>query len=65
MNEQSQARRDLETSLRSLLPRSTKISSSMNDARSSVAAAGVGGLFTGYLYGRWQARRARRRKRSA
>jgi hypothetical protein len=65
MIERSPARRELETSLRSLLPHSNKLPSSMADARSSVAAAGVGGLFTGYLYGRWQARRARRRKRSA
>lgn len=62
MSERPESRRALEASLRSLLPERTTLPSSLTDAKTSVAAVGVGGLFTGYLWGRLQARRAHRRK---
>jgi len=63
MTQRPSSRQELEASLRSILPDTKDLPSSMTDAKTSAAAAGVGGLFTGYLWGRWQARRSRRRKK--
>ena len=61
MPEHSTTRQQLEESVRALLPRSSTISGRLRHANSSGARLGVGGLLSGYAWGRWRGRRARRR----
>ncbi|MFZ1062633.1 MAG: hypothetical protein WAN30_04090 [Acidimicrobiales bacterium] len=58
----SPTRRELEQSIRALLPSELTASKSMRSQAPSGAAAGIGGLFTGYAWG-WLRGRKRRRSR--
>ena len=62
MSEPSATRRQLEASIRALLPDDLSLSHRDRNQPSDVAAAGVGGLLTGYLWGRWRGRRVRSKK---
>ena len=53
-------RQQLEDSVRALLPRTGDISQRLRHAKSAGPAIGVGGLVTGYVWGRWRGRRSRR-----
>ena len=60
MTSHAQTRRELELSLRSLMPERSRLGESMSSTPMGVAAIGFGGLVTGYVWGRLRARRARR-----
>lgn len=62
MSELSSTRRELEASLRSLLPGAFDPTSTMASQKSTTAAAGVGGLVTGYVWGWLRGRRSRKKK---
>jgi hypothetical protein len=62
VSESSTTRRELEASLRSFLPKEVQIGSSLTDSKPTVAAVGVGGVLTGYLWGRVRGRRLRKSK---
>jgi hypothetical protein len=61
--QRSQTRRELEESLRSFLPEQLQIGNSITSSKPGVAAIGVGGVMTGYLWGRIRGRRARKSKK--
>lgn len=61
MSEPTATRRELEESVRALLPRSKDISQRLARAKSTTAGVGVGGLVTGYVWGWIRGRRSRRR----
>ena len=63
MIERSQTRRDLEKSIRSLLPDQSDIDSLTPSKRSAVSVAGLGGAFSGYLWGRFRGYQVRKKKR--
>jgi len=65
MSEVSATRRELEASLRSFLPKEIQIGGSLTDSKPTVAAVGVGGVLTGYVWGRLRGRRARKVKAKA
>jgi hypothetical protein len=52
VSETSATRRELEASLRSFLPKEVQIGGSLTDSKPTVAAVGVGGVLTGYVWGR-------------
>lgn len=54
-------RRELEESVRALLPRTGDISQRLRNARTSTAGVGLGALVTGYAWGWRRGRRSRRR----
>ena len=62
MTEPSKTRRDLELSIRSLLPDELNVGHSLTSQTSTTAAVGLGGLFTGYVWGRLRGRRSRSRR---
>jgi hypothetical protein len=62
VSEPSSTRRELEASLRSFLPKEVQIGGSLTDSKPTVAAIGVGGVLTGYLWGRIRGRRVRKAK---
>lgn len=62
MSDTSATRRELEASLRSFLPKEVQIGGSLTDSKPTVAAVGVGGVLTGYLWGRLRGRRLRKAK---
>ena len=62
MSEPSATRRQLEASLRSILPKEVQAGSSLATSKPTVAAAGVGGVLTGYLWGRIRGRSVRKAK---
>jgi hypothetical protein len=62
VREQSETRRELEATLRSFLPESSKIGSSLTSSKSGVAALGLGGVMSGYVWGRVRARHLRKKK---
>ena len=62
MTEHSGTRQQLEASLRSLLPEQPNIGKSLTSSRSGVAAVGLGGVVTGYAWGRLRARRIHKKK---
>jgi hypothetical protein len=62
VSEPSTTRRELEASLRSFLPKEVQIGGSLTDSKPTVAAVGVGGVLTGYLWGRVRGRRLRKSK---
>jgi hypothetical protein len=49
--------------LRSLLPANANIAKSITSSKPGVAAVGLGGLFTGYLWGRLRGRRLHKQKK--
>ncbi|MHB1087957.1 MAG: hypothetical protein ACYC19_04235 [Acidimicrobiales bacterium] len=62
MSEPSATRRELEQSIRELIPTSLPGQGTLSSQKSTTAAAGVGGLFTGYIWGWIRGRRARKKK---
>jgi hypothetical protein len=65
VSEPSDTRRELEASLRSFLPKELQIGGSLSDSKPTVAAVGVGGILTGYLWGRVRGRGVRKAKAKA
>ncbi|HEY5104304.1 MAG TPA: hypothetical protein VII65_04590 [Acidimicrobiales bacterium] len=61
MSEPSHTRRELEASLRSILPEQAQMGGSMTSAKPTVAAVGLGGMVTGYFWGWIRGRRARKK----
>lgn len=62
MSEPSNARRELEASLRSILPEHAQMGNSMTSSKPTVAAVGLGGVITGYCWGWVRGRRARKKR---
>jgi hypothetical protein len=62
VSEPGATRRELEASLRSFLPKEVQIGGSLTDSKPTVAAVGVGGVLTGYVWGRLRGRRLRKSK---
>jgi hypothetical protein len=58
---QSSTRRQLEASLRSFLPDQVQLGNSMTSSKPTVAAVGLGGVVTGYIWGRIRGRRLRKK----
>jgi len=65
VTERSETRRELETSLRSMLPKQGQIGNSIASSRPAVAALGVGGVVTGYVWGWVRGRRGRKARKKA
>lgn len=65
MTSRSETRRELEASLRSFLPEQLQVGNSITSSKPVVAAVGVGGVMTGYVWGRIRGRRARKSKEKA
>jgi hypothetical protein len=62
MSEQSPTRRELEATIRSILPDDLSLKGSSTTQTPTVAAAGLGGVMTGYFWGRLRGRRIRKRR---
>jgi hypothetical protein len=62
VSEPSAARRELAASLRSFLPKEVQTGGSLSESKPTVAAVGVGGVLTGYVWGRLRGRRLRKSK---
>jgi hypothetical protein len=63
VNEQSATRRELEASIRALVPSRDALPSLEAGEQSTLASVGVGAIITGYLWGRIRGRQVRKRKR--
>jgi hypothetical protein len=59
----SETRRELERSIRALIPSELTATKSMKSQGARGAAAGIGGLFTGYTWGWLRGRRVRRARK--
>lgn len=64
MREQSPTRRQLEVSIRALLPSKEEIDEMTPSKNSATSMAGVGGIMTGYVWGRYRGRQVRKRLES-
>jgi hypothetical protein len=64
MSDQSGVRRELEASLRSLLPEPSNIGKSLTSSKPGVAAVGLGGVVTGYVWGWFRGRRRYKHKKA-
>jgi hypothetical protein len=64
VREQSPTRRQLESSIRALLPTDQQISEMAPGKNTAVSTAGIGGVLTGYIWGRVRGRQVRKRKES-
>ncbi|MEO9181035.1 MAG: hypothetical protein ABI298_05230 [Acidimicrobiales bacterium] len=64
IREQSSTRRQLERSIRALLPSDEQISEMVPGKNSAVSTAGIGGVLTGYIWGRFRGRQVRKRRAS-
>jgi len=64
VREQSPTRRQLESSIRALLPTDEQISEMVPGKNTAVSTAGIGGVLTGYIWGRFRGRQVRKRKES-
>jgi hypothetical protein len=62
VREQSATRRELESTIRSILPDDLSLKRSSTNQTPSVAAAGLGGVMTGYFWGRLRGRKIRKRR---
>jgi len=62
MTDRSPARRELEESLRALLPSPSEIKGLTARQTPTAAIAGVGGLLTGYAWGWLRGHRSRKRR---
>jgi hypothetical protein len=60
---QSETRRRLESSIRALLPSESEINELSPSKNTTVSAVGVGGIVTGYVWGRFRGRQIRKRKK--
>lgn len=63
VREQSATRRRLESSIRALLPSESELDELTPSKNTAVSAAGVGGIMTGYLWGRYRGRQVRKRQK--
>jgi hypothetical protein len=61
VREQSATRRELEATLRSILPDEVQVGHSLTSSRPAVAALGVGSVMTGYVWGWIRGRRSRKK----
>ena len=64
MREQSTTRRQLEASIRALLPSREELEELTPSKNSAASVAGVGGIMTGYVWGRYRGRQVRKRRES-
>ena len=64
MREQSATRQELEASIRALLPSKQEIDELTPSKNSTASIAGVGGIMTGYVWGRYRGRQVRKRRDS-
>jgi hypothetical protein len=64
MREQSATRQQLEASIRALLPSKEEIDEITPSTNTTASIAGVGGIMTGYVWGRYRGRQVRKRKAS-
>jgi hypothetical protein len=62
VREQSATRRQLEASIRALLPSKEDIEELTPSKNSATSMAGVGGIMTGYVWGRYRGRQVRKRR---
>ncbi len=60
---QSETRRKLESSIRALLPSESEINELTPSKNTTVSAVGVGGIMTGYVWGRYRGRQIRKRSK--
>jgi hypothetical protein len=64
VREQSATRQQLEASIRALLPSKAEIDDLTPSKNSTASVAGVGGIMTGYVWGRYRGRQVRKRRES-
>jgi hypothetical protein len=64
MREHSATRQQLEASIRALLPSKEEIDELTPSKNSAASVAGVGGIMTGYVWGRYRGRQIRKRRSS-
>jgi hypothetical protein len=64
VREQSDTRQQLEASIRALLPSQADIDELTPSKNSAASIAGVGGIMTGYVWGRYRGRQVRKRRES-
>lgn len=64
MREQSATRQQLEASIRALLPSKEEIDELTPSKNSAASMAGVGGIMTGYAWGRYRGHQVRKRRKS-
>ncbi|HUZ41725.1 MAG TPA: hypothetical protein VMU68_10105 [Acidimicrobiales bacterium] len=64
MREQTAARRQLEASIRALLPSKEDIEELTPSKNSTTSIAGFGGIMTGYVWGRYRGHQVRKRRGS-
>lgn len=64
MREQSATRQQLEASIRALLPNEEEIAEMTPSKNSAASMTGVGGIMTGYAWGRYRGRQVRKRRAS-
>jgi hypothetical protein len=64
VREQSATRQELEASIRALLPSKEEIDDLTPSKNSAASIAGVGGVMTGYVWGRYRGHQVRKRRDS-
>jgi hypothetical protein len=64
VREPSATRRQLEASIRGLLPTKEDIEELAPSKNSTTSIAGFGGIMTGYVWGRYRGRQVRKRRES-
>jgi hypothetical protein len=64
VREQSATRQELEASIRALLPSEAEIDDLTPSKNSTASMAGVGGIMTGYVWGRYRGHQVRKRRES-
>jgi hypothetical protein len=60
---QSETRRRLESSIRALLPSESELDQLTPSKNTTVSVVGVGGVMTGYVWGRYRGRQIRKRSK--
>jgi len=63
MRDQSETRKELEQSVRSLLPEDVSLGEKADEETPNIAVIGLGGLFTGYLWGFFRGRKSGKARR--
>ena len=61
VREPSTTRRELEARIRSLVPDQLQVGDSLTSSKPAIAALGVGGVMTGYVWGWIRGRRSRKK----
>jgi hypothetical protein len=64
VREKSATRQELEASIRALLPSQAEIDDMAPSKNSTASIAGVGGIMSGYAWGRYRGRQVRKRRDS-